>query len=160
MTFKFNFQACGYLLCSVVFQQFFKMGDSKLSENSNNFLISFIATPMFMLFFGSNLPTCLTARAPALPVLVSGWRVNICAHIAGTGSGDSGWPPTPSPGAIPPRSLSSPITSAATMACTMVGRECVIPTNQGPGPGPLTSPHGTRLSPRHTRVCTGPSCQN
>lgn len=46
------------------------MGDLKLFENSNNFLICFIAIPMFMLFFGSNLPTYFTAQAPAVPVLV------------------------------------------------------------------------------------------
>ena len=144
MTFKFNFQACGCLLCFAMFQQFYKL-EIQNSENPNNALICFAAVPMCTLSFCKNLLTNFNAWAPAVPVLVLRPE-SICADTEGWALGTEGQD-------SPPRMLALPLYHATLYPR---GCSCCLPlllqlgaTDQGQVP----DPSDPRLPRRYTCVC-------
>lgn len=146
MTFKFNFQACGCLLCFAMFQQFYKLKIQN-SENSNNSLICFAAVPVCTLSFCNNSLTNFNTWAPAAPVPVLRPE-SVCADTKGWALGTEDQDSAPRMLALPP--YRTTLYDAAVVSATTASATATLTTtDQGPVPGPAEP----RLSRRYAYVC-------
>ena len=155
MTFKFNFQACGCLLCFAMFQQFYKLKIQN-SENSNNSLICFAAVPVCTLSFCNNSLTNFNTWAPAAPVPVLRPE-SVCADTKGWALGTEDQDSAPRMLALPPYRTTlydAAVVSATTASATATLTPLIRAQSQAPrSPG---CPEDTRM---YVCVAIGPIAQ-